>query len=73
MTSAFEKLHKSIYLCDWQLFSLELQKYIQTMLIFAHENVYIHSFLDFDFTLRIFEQVIYDEYLGCEAALNESV
>lgn len=58
VTSAFENLHESIYMCDWHLFPLELKKYITPMLLLAHENVYMHGFYEFDCTLQVFEQVI---------------
>lgn len=62
VTSTFEDLRDFIYLSDWQLFPLEMQKYMPIMLMFAHEMVYMHAFAEIHCTLQTFEQVIFISY-----------
>lgn len=58
VTSAFEGIHKCIYLCDWKNFPLDMQKYIPMKMMIAKQNVYMRTFSQVHCTFQTFGQVI---------------
>lgn len=44
VTTHFEDVNESIYLCDWYLFPLIMQKSLPPMMILAQKSLYIGNF-----------------------------
>lgn len=62
VTSAFNDLHKTVYLCDWYSFPLKIRKFIPTILLNAQQPVHMRGFASFNCTLQTFKTVINTSY-----------
>lgn len=62
VTSAFNDLHKTVYLCDWYSFPLKIRKYIPNILLSAQQPVHMHGFASLHCTLQTFKTVVNTSY-----------
>lgn len=57
VTSAYQELNESIYLCDWHLFPMEIRKYLPILIMIVQKPIYMRGF-GFNCTLETFKTVI---------------
>lgn len=57
VTSAYEMIHDSMYLSDWNSYSMEIRKYMPIMLMLAKKPVWMQGFANSHCTLKTFQKV----------------